>query len=296
MRLAFTMGELGLAAALREEASKAGHEVLCFGVGAGLEPLTGVRDCSVAFEQVESVRYLLTSFRADVFVHLGWSPVPDPRGDASDRDGLDLAGKLFQMAYEANVKHVVGLGTCQEYGPRMGQLPETTECLPVSRFGLMRQVAHGILCGLASEHAADYTWLRAFELVGGGSALLPCADPNRPSNAPVAPTTSDSARRDFLDVRDGARAVLHVIENRMTGPVNLCQGPVCTREELLRAIAVGARDRGIAGDRFQMRHGAQWIGDPARLSSAGFRPERSSAHTLADSILAGYETPRAFAA
>lgn len=296
MRLALTVGDSGLGAALREQAALAGHEVLCFGRTLGLRPLAGVRDSSVELSQVANVRYVLASFRADAFVHLAWSANPEEHGDHRDRDGLDLAGKLFHTALDAGVPHVLGLGTCQEYGPRNGALREDGDCLPVSRHGLMRQVAHGLLSALAVDHDADYTWLRAFEVVGGHDGPLPCADPGRPTHLQVAPTTSDSARRDYFEVHDAARAILHAAEQRLLGPLNLCQGPVCTREELLRAIAVEARARGIAAHQFDLRHGAQWLGDPSRLLETGFVPRSRTAEQIACSILESYTPAGAIAA
>ncbi len=296
MRVALTLGDSGLGAALREEAALAGHEVLCFGQVDGLRPLPGVRDSSVDIKLDASVRYVLASFRADAFVHLAWSADPDVHHDHRDRDGLDQAGRLFHTALDAGVPHVLGLGTCHEYGPQNGALREDGDCLPVSRHGLMRQVAHGLLCALAVDYDADYTWLRAFEVVGGHRGPLPCADPVRPTNLPVAPATSDSDRRDYIEVHDAARAILHATEQRLLGPLNLCQGPVCTREELLRAVSVEARARGIAAQQLDLRHGAQWLGDPSRLLETGFTPKSRTAEQIAGSILSHYEPAQAIAA
>lgn len=296
MRIALTVGSSGLGAALRAQAALAGHEVLCFGRTDGHRPLAGVRDSSVDLNQIANVRYVLASFRADAFIHLAWSADPDAHGDHHDRDGLDLAGKLFHTALDAGVPHVLGLGTCQEYGPRNGALREDGDCLPVSRHGLMRQVAHGLLSALAVEHGAHYTWMRAFEIVGGHTGPLPCADPGRPTHLQVAPTTSDSDRRDYIEVHDAARAILHAAEQRLFGPLNLCQGPVCTREELLRAIAVQARARGITAQQLDLRHGAQWLGDPSRLVKTGFVPMSRTAEQIAGSIIKRYEPAKAIAA
>lgn len=293
MRLAITVGDDGLGRALREQTARDGHEVLCFGATQGLPAIRGVRDSSVDLNQLANVRYLLTSFRAEAFVHLSWNPRWGEHGDHLDRDGLDLAGRLFRTAYEAGVPHVVGIGSCHEYGPRVGALTEGGDCLPVSRHGLMRQVAHGLLCAIAEEFEASYCWLRAFEIVGGTERPLPCADPSLPEGSPVAPTTSDSARRDFLELGDAARAISHVVEKRLEGPVNLCQGPVCTREDLLRAIAIEARSRGISASRFALKHGAQWIGDPRKLFESGFTPRIRSARQLAHSIVGSFLSPGA---
>ncbi len=101
--------------------------------------------------------------------------------------------------------------------------------------------------------------------------------------------------RDFLDVRDGARALLELSRQELLGTYNLCSGRGTTIAELAGELAAAARVPVAVSHDPGLERPADppaLVGDPARLRAAtGFEPRRSLAESLSDLLDSWRERP-----
>ena len=94
------------------------------------------------------------------------------------------------------------------------------------------------------------------------------------------------AVRDFVDVRDAVRAITLLTERGEAGEVyNLCTGiPRSLREMVEQLIEISGRSIPMVVDPARLRRADDpvLVGDPARLTRLGWRPEIPLRETLAD--------------
>ena len=148
---------------------------------------------------------------------------------------------LAALAYSP--AHLVHLGSAAEYGPSTELAPahETSVARPVSDYGTTKLAATEMICQAVEDDQVSATVLRVFNVIGAGnptSTLVGQAvrDFRKAVQAGSPSVTFGSldGGRDFIDVRDVARAVLAASRpNHSTGwptVVNVGRGiPVSSR-------------------------------------------------------------------
>ncbi len=215
---------------------------------------------------------------------------------------LTTAALIDAIATAAPGTRLVRLGSAAEYGPVPAGRPvtEDTPAAPLNGYGLSHLAATRLVEFASADGRVDGIVLRAFNVIGPGMSsehllgraalLLGRAVDRGEENVRLGPL---DAYRDFVDVRDVARAVLAAV--LLPGPpaarlFNVASGSaVCSRT----AVALLATAAGFTGD---IRE-ASWSGSGSSRSAAvpwmqgdigragqvlGWRPE----HQLADSMKA----------
>jgi GDP-4-dehydro-6-deoxy-D-mannose reductase len=90
--------------------------------------------------------------------------------------------------------------------------------------------------------------------------------------------------RDFIDVRDGVRAMISMLERWMPGhPINICSGKAYSIEEVLKMlIDISGADVDIREDASLLRISDEplLLGDNRKISSLGFIPQYGIRDTL----------------
>lgn len=100
-------------------------------------------------------------------VHLAWANVQDVNS-LSHREAVSGHAMFVRRAIEAGVSHIVGVGSCFEYGLREGRLTEDCPVRPVTPYAEAKARLHESLEALASDAGASLTWLRPFYVYGHG--------------------------------------------------------------------------------------------------------------------------------
>jgi GDP-4-dehydro-6-deoxy-D-mannose reductase len=190
------------------------------------------------------------------------------------------------------------LGSAAEYGnsPENVGSGEDDPPHPLSAYGRIK--ARQSEAGLdARSRGADVVIARVFNTTGPGQGkhLLAGALLDRLARGerPLRVEQSNFVR-DWLDIRDTARALVRIGEAVATpAVVNVCTGEGRPVEELARALAK------LAGGRVEPMPAAisaevLWrsVGRPDRLWSLGWRPEVPFERSLRDQWLAGGSTRR----
>jgi dTDP-6-deoxy-L-talose 4-dehydrogenase [NAD(P)+] len=190
---------------------------------------------------------------------------------------------------------LIQLGSMHEYGPvRPGQsINELIPCRPTTAYGQTKLDGTGVVLAAAAQGLVDAVVLRIANVVGPGAptgsllgavaAQLAAARGGEPAVLRLAPLR---AKRDFLDVRDTAAAVLAASRAPVGGRVfNIGAGQaVGVRwlvERLVSVSGVPARIVEAAVDQARAG-GAEWqrVDIRAARESLGWQPIRTIEESL----------------
>jgi GDP-4-dehydro-6-deoxy-D-mannose reductase len=205
---------------------------------------------------------------------------------------------LEAVARRAGDAHVLCISSADVYGVRdESELPlgEGLEPRPVTPYGASK-LAMEALCGQYGRgRGLRIGIVRLFNLIGPGQSprfAVPgfarrIAKAERAGEAEVDLALGNAtALRDFVDVRDGARALVELAGQGLCGTYNLCSGKGTTIAELVVELARPARVSLTARQDPEVERPADppaLVGDPGRLREAiGFTPEIPLARSLAD--------------
>jgi GDP-4-dehydro-6-deoxy-D-mannose reductase len=205
---------------------------------------------------------------------------------------------LEAVTREAPSAHVLCISSADVYGVREeSELPlsEGLEPRPVTPYGASK-TAMEVLCGqYGRARGLRIGIARLFNLIGPGQSAR-FAVPSFARRIAAAERAGESevdlalgnvgALRDFVDVREGARALVELSQQEFRGTYNLCSGQGTTIadlvEELIRQARIPVAVRQDPGLERPADPPAL-VGDPALLRKAtGFRAETPLARTLGD--------------
>lgn len=249
---------------------------------------------SIDLEHPDSLTRALAEWRPTHVLHLAAVALPraaerDPeRAERVNARGTHALGR----ACAAIGARLVFASTAQVYGRRAGVLDESLEPAPANAYGRSKWAAEQALLQLASEgldaviarpfnhsgpgQKADYV-LPAF--VGEIRRALESGEPARTGNL--------TPRRDFLhvdDVLEGYRCLLQQAPSGWTA--NICSGigtPIAALfDGLAERLGLPANQRVTDPLRVRSDDPPEITGDPSRLKSLGWTPQRSLDDLLDD--------------
>lgn len=165
---------------------------------------------------------------------------------------------------------------------------------PVTPYGASKLGAEAVARQVSAGGRVEVVVARSFNHAGPGqdarfifpSMALQLARIDAGGAEPVIRVGNLEARRDFLDVRDVARAYLTLLRAGGNGEVyNVCSGESHSLQELVESLvrisATGARIE-IDRERFRPADIPELRGDPTRLRHLGWAPEIPLERTLQD--------------
>jgi GDP-4-dehydro-6-deoxy-D-mannose reductase len=229
----------------------------------------------------------------DVVVHLAGLAQIGPAWKEDEMPNyfwVNVVGTENLLAAAAGRKVVIA-SSADVYGrvPEAEQpIPESREVSPRSPYGLTKASAERLAFAYGNAVVA-----RSFNMVGRGQSrgfVLPdfaqqLARIARESD-PVMRVGNLSARRDFVHVDDGAAAYRLLAENGEPGTAyNIASGSTVSIEEVLhRLLAVAGVSPRVERDPEKVRPVDLPLlqGDPGRLRTLGWEPQRSLDEALSD--------------
>ncbi len=170
------------------------------------------------------------------------------RPDELRAANVDVVNRLIDVVEGRHGVHLVQLGSAAEYGIQQHRCPvsEDVFCAPISAYGASKLEATERLMFAATRDWISVTVLRLFNPVGrfsppsslAGSAAIKIDDALRTGANTVILGALDSWR-DYIDVRDIARAVLAVASSLpLTSSVlNVGRGTAVESLQLVRSLA-----------------------------------------------------------
>lgn len=212
MRIFLTGHEGFIGQEIHSLAREAGHDVM------GLEK--PFRMASPPWEK-------LAQFAPDVCIHCAWIATPgiyleSPENTAHREWSLDLVRKLAQTG----TRRFVIAGTCAEYGPSDHPLREEMPPAPSTLYGREKNLLRVTLEEESAALGLELLWARIFYPYGPGehpdrliSFLIRNALEGKES-----PLKQPHAVRDYIHIRDLARAFLMLAEAGPSGVYNVGTG------------------------------------------------------------------------
>jgi len=200
---------------------------------------------------------------------------------------------LDAVARNAPNAHVLCISSADVYGARDEEelpLGEELELQPITPYGASK-AAMEIVCGqYARGRGLRIGIARAFNMIGPGQSpgfagRVAAAEREGATELELG-LGNPGAIRDFVDVRDAARALIEISREQLVGTYNLCSGIGTTIaelvEELGRATPLRLRAE-LDPDLERPADPPALVGDPARLREAtGFAPRIALGQSLAD--------------
>lgn len=99
--------------------------------------------------------------RFDLLIHAAWYGLPLKDAMNNEKNFL-LSAELFERFVDAGGRAIIGIGSCLEYGERLGRVAETDSGINLSDFGMVKRSVNSKIC----EIGIPYVWLRPFYLYG----------------------------------------------------------------------------------------------------------------------------------
>ena len=200
----------------------------------------------------------------DTIIHAAWFAVPGEYLQSEKNvDCLNGTLNLAKGAAAADVRRIVGVGTCFEYDLTDGVLSTTTPLRPLSPYAEAKAAAFLALSQYCAAQNMAFAWCRLFYLYGEGEdarRLVPYIRAQLSAGQP-AQLTSGTQIRDYLDVRVAGERIVATALSHREGAVNICSGIPTTVRQLAESFAdeYGRRDLLAFGAR------PENLVDPARV-------------------------------
>jgi nucleoside-diphosphate-sugar epimerase len=234
----------------------------------------------------EDPRRLTAAARAEVLIHVAWIATPGIYGHSlKNLDWLAASAALSGAFLAGGGRRLVGAGTCLEYD-RDGGAGSTG---PRTVYAAAKHACRLVFEGqVAAIEGASLAWPRIFFLIGPGDhpdRFAPSLARRLIAGEP-AWTSQGLVERDFIDVRDCARAIAALAGAEASGAFDVASGRAWRLLDLARAIAAQAGRPELLGVNPALDRPGEpprLIGDPEPLRLAtGFSPIYPIDQSIAD--------------
>lgn len=204
------------------------------------------RYCKADISDIPAITEVLTTFKPDIIIHLA----SGLKGDSirklysTNIDGTTTLLNLYKQ--HLNSFSIIALSSGGVYGfpAKFEDLPftETSDMNPNDSYQFAKSAEETIVRNFTNLSGIPCAILRVFNIVGPGqderhvlgrfTSLL-----SRIKNGWMEPTIETAglnSSRDFIDVRDIAKAITHLIKtNQINGTYNVCSGKPLVITDLL---------------------------------------------------------------
>lgn len=207
---------------------------------AGFEVLSAARAGPIALDLLDkdAVATAIARHKPSHLLHLAWHDGPNRYHDPANLDWARATLDLVRAFRDAGGHRAVCVGSCAEYDWSAGPVfDETARLAPASLYGAAKVATAKALAHL--DGVPGHAWARVFFCYGPfepKGRLLGDLISGLRSGVPVDCTDGQQAR-DFLHVADIAEALVAVLQNDLTGPVNIGAGHATTVKALIREVA-----------------------------------------------------------
>lgn len=184
---------------------------------------------------------------AERIAHLAWIATPGIYLTAPENlDCLTGTLALAKGAVKAEVRKVLGVGTCFEYDVDARIMAANTPLRPITPYAGAKAATFHSLSQWLPTFGVSFAWGRIFNLYGKGEhpdRLAPYLQETLASGK-RADLTSGKQIRDFLDVEQGVELLMDALFGDMAGAFNVCSGRPQTVRQFAESIAdqYGRRD------------------------------------------------------
>ncbi len=178
--------------------------------------------------------------KPEIVIHTAWITTPGLyKNDPSNYDYSKFTINLAKYLAHSDIKHLIILGTCAEYGFQNGpSVAGLTQLSPNVLYSEQKVVAFNEIKALLRESSVRFTWARVFYPYGpkqDSRRLIPLLIQSLQNNKPIA-LADISSIYDWISTRDIASAICWVIENEVPFEVDIGTSIGFTNLDLLSII------------------------------------------------------------
>ena len=201
--------------------------------------LAGVEWLFGDLEQTDQWEEKLIQFGPEVCIHLAWEGLPDYSKEVSEKN-VKLSANLFTLLRRANVRRIVALGSCWEYGDVQGRISEAQDTKPKSHFAMAKVQVCESFIKESSVAGIEFVWQRVFFSYGPGqrtAALLPTVVTALEDHQ-LPKIKSPDLAQDFVFISDVAEAIaITSTRSKVEGIFNVGSGQLTQVGDFVNIVA-----------------------------------------------------------
>jgi nucleoside-diphosphate-sugar epimerase len=213
---------------------------------ASIDAQAGADNAGIIWHRVDlldslQVETLVAQTQPSHLLHFAWNVEPGKYWTSPDNlRWVQASLTLLQAFVQNGGQRVVMAGSCAEYDWQYGYCSESvTPLIPATLYGTCKHALQTILSAYANQTGLSAAWGRIFFLYGPGE------HPNRLVASVIRSLLQDQPARcshgnqvrDFLHVADVAGAFAALLDNTVTGAINIASGQPVTLKDLIYRIA-----------------------------------------------------------
>jgi len=248
--------------------------------------LAGVEWLFGDLEQTDQWEEKLIQFGPEVCIHLAWEGLPDYSKEVSEKN-VKLSANLFTLLRRANVRRIVALGSCWEYGDVQGRISEAQDTKPKSHFAMAKVQVCESFIKESSVAGIEFVWQRVFFSYGPGqrtTALLPTVV-TALENHQLPKIKSPDLAQDFVFISDVAEAIaLTSTRSKIEGIFNVGSGQLTQVGDFVNLVSAQL------GSTFRTHTSREPIGMFASVEKlkreVGWEPKHSLQQGVAETVKA----------
>jgi nucleoside-diphosphate-sugar epimerase len=180
------------------------------------------------------------TWKPEIVIHTAWITTPRSyKDDPSNFEYTKFTHRLAQYIHNSDVKHLIVLGTCAEYGHQSG--PSTagvTNLSPRTLYAEQKVVALQAIKEILHESTTRLTWARVFYPYGPNQdqkRLIPYLIHSLKSGIPIQ-LADISSVHDWITTRDISSAISWIINNKAPIEIDIGTSNGFTNLELLTTL------------------------------------------------------------
>ncbi|MEL6405943.1 MAG: NAD(P)-dependent oxidoreductase [Chloroflexota bacterium] len=238
-----------------------------------------------------AVTKLMQTVQPTHLLHFAWDVTPSKYWTSLDNyRWVQASLHLLMTFHEQGGRRAVFAGTCAEYNWDYGYLIENhTPITAQTPYGNCKANLYQLIMNYAQQVELSVGWGRIFFPFGSGEKperLVPYVIRSL-LNDTVAETSSGTQLRDFLYVKDMARAFVALLQSDVQGAVNMASGNPLRLADFIHAIgdALGKRELIKLGARPDGNQPTALLADTTRLhKEVGFIPQYTRQEGIQETI------------
>lgn len=190
----------------------------------------------------DASRELMRAIRPSHLLHLAWVTTPGVYWTSPLNETWRVASYNLAEAFIDNAgERLVAAGTCAEYDWNHDGicLESVHHPRPTSPYAIAKLALSQDLAKLCAGRGVAFAWPRLFWMYGPyepAARLIPSIILSLLQDKPAS-CSAGTHRRDFLHVRDVARAIAQIVDSSLTGPINVGSGAAPSIASIATMIA-----------------------------------------------------------
>ena len=222
------------------------------------------------------------SWKPQVIIHTAWITDHEThRFDLSNNDYAEFTSALAKEISNSEVKHLIVLGSCVEYGlPNKPVAAGSSRLLPLDTYAQQKVQAFKMAKGVLQKTNVRFTWARIFYAYGPGqdrSRLLPYMINELRAEREIHLRDTASVL-DWVTTRDIARAISFLVQNPTPVEVDIGTTFGYTNLQLLESLQdlLGFHKKSRVNSAKLSKEGHVYVvGEKSPLINLGWAPQDS---------------------